>query len=274
MFKDFELQGQETFQKGFRVLCAGAGTGSGCVYLAEQLNTTDAKIVYLDFSIASMRIAQERAAVRGLTNIAWHHNSIENLPSLGLGQFDLISCTGVLHHLPDPQAGLNTLHASLKPGGGMALMLYTRTSRTGVYQLQQLMRFINAGVESRAAELQSLWPSLDSLLPAALLRRVPSMSAYWPRSIQPAAQRDQDIETYDLFCHKQDRAYSTPELLEFIQNTNLKFVFESQGTLAYRFDTSINGIVSHLDKKERMEVADLIQGDAKNHNFYVISEKV
>ena len=42
------------------------------------------------------------------------------------GKFDLIQCSGVLHHLPDPQYGLNILSNFLAPGGGMALMVYAR----------------------------------------------------------------------------------------------------------------------------------------------------
>ena len=64
----------------------------------------------------------------------WRNDRIENLPNLGLGLFDLISCTGVLHHLPDPQTGLNILSASLKPGGGMFLMVYPTIFRTAIYQ--------------------------------------------------------------------------------------------------------------------------------------------
>ena len=157
-------QGEQNFRHKFRVLCAGAGTGDAPLSLAEQLNNTDAEIVYLDFSLASMRIAQKRAAMRGLANIVWFHDSLgtstssssytftmsyfqmnpdamikecypENLPQLGLGKFDLISCSGMLHHLPDPQAGLNTLAASLKPGGGMAIMVYPQVFRTAIYQV-------------------------------------------------------------------------------------------------------------------------------------------
>ena len=42
----------------------------------------------------------------------------------------------MLHHLPDPETGLTILADSLEPDGGMALMLYARIGRTGVYQLQ------------------------------------------------------------------------------------------------------------------------------------------
>ena len=127
--------------------------------------------------------------MRGLTNIVWHHDKIESIPSLSLGQFDLIVCTGVLHHMVDPAAGLDILTASLKPGGGMMLMVYPQVFRTAIYQessvlyenkfnniflhkqMQQLMQFINAGVSGRAAELDNLWSLLASLDPQTYIVR-------------------------------------------------------------------------------------------------------
>ncbi|MBY0533687.1 MAG: class I SAM-dependent methyltransferase, partial [Rickettsiaceae bacterium] len=63
--------GKESFQDNFRILVAGAGTGDAVICYAEQLKNTNAEIVYLDFSKASMAIAQERAKIRGLKNIKW-----------------------------------------------------------------------------------------------------------------------------------------------------------------------------------------------------------
>ena len=57
-------QGHQDFQDRFRVLVAGGGVGSSTMFLAEQLNHTNAEIVYLDLSPASMAIAQQRAEIR------------------------------------------------------------------------------------------------------------------------------------------------------------------------------------------------------------------
>ena len=75
------------------------------MFMAEQLSHTNAEIVYLDFSMESMKISRQRAELRHLTNIAWHNDWIENIPRMGLGKFDLIECSGALHHLADPLAG-------------------------------------------------------------------------------------------------------------------------------------------------------------------------
>ena len=37
-----------------------------------------------------------------------------------IGQFDYIDCTGVLHHLPDPAAGMRALAACSSPTAAWA----------------------------------------------------------------------------------------------------------------------------------------------------------
>ncbi len=147
------FNGKEDFKKGFRILIAGGGTGDSTVYLAEQLKDTDAEIVYLDFSKNSMKLAQERAKNRGLKNIKWINDSILNLSDLNLGKFDYIQCSGVLHHLESPDNGLRALVDVLSDRGGINVMVYAQIGRTGVYQIQDLMKKVNKGITARAEEV-------------------------------------------------------------------------------------------------------------------------
>src|SRR5262249_25130644 len=96
--------GRRDFRRPFRALVAGGGTGDAAIRLGQHLvdRGCPAEVVYLDLSVASRRIAEARAEVRGLTNIRFVTGSLLELPSLGLGAFDYIDCCGVLHHLPDP----------------------------------------------------------------------------------------------------------------------------------------------------------------------------
>ena len=83
------------------MLIAGGGTGSSACYMGEELRHTNAQvslfplvmmiqpqllqIVYLDFSPASLAIAQQRADIRQLDNVQFLLGSIEQIPHLGLG---------------------------------------------------------------------------------------------------------------------------------------------------------------------------------------------
>jgi ubiquinone/menaquinone biosynthesis C-methylase UbiE len=138
--------GRRDFGKGFRALVAGGGTGDSAIFLAAQLRDTDAEVVCLDLSEASLAIARQRAAVRGLEQrVRWIHGSLLDAPRLGLGRFDYVSCLGVLHHLPDPDAGLRALAEVLADGGAMGLMVYGRYGRADIYAMQDLMRLVNEG---------------------------------------------------------------------------------------------------------------------------------
>jgi 2-polyprenyl-3-methyl-5-hydroxy-6-metoxy-1,4-benzoquinol methylase len=61
-------------------------------------------------------------------------------------------CTGVLHHLPDPDKGLRALHDVLMPESAMHLMVYASYSRAGVYLLQDYCRRL--GIGTTAAEIR------------------------------------------------------------------------------------------------------------------------
>ena len=79
------------------------------MFMGEQLNHTNGEIVYLDFSTTSMYISQKRAKIRGLQHIIWIRNWIEAVRFLGMGSFEELQCSGVLHHLKRPSYGLNIL---------------------------------------------------------------------------------------------------------------------------------------------------------------------
>ena len=67
--------------------------------MAEQLTHTNAELIYLDFIITSMKIAQKRSQIRRLKNIIWVRSWVEGISQLGMGEFHFTQCAGVLHHL-------------------------------------------------------------------------------------------------------------------------------------------------------------------------------
>ena len=70
----------------------------------------------------------------------------------------------MIHHLPDPGAGLAALAAALKPEGGINLMVYGAIGRTGTYHMQDLARLVTEGVDSRKREARLVIQLIDSLV--------------------------------------------------------------------------------------------------------------
>src|SRR5262245_3527862 len=87
---------------GHQILVAGGGT-SQAAKLA--LREPDARIVAIDVSETSLEYHRALQRKYALDNLELHQLSILDVASLDRA-FDQIICTGVLHHLPDPDQGL------------------------------------------------------------------------------------------------------------------------------------------------------------------------
>lgn len=266
-------EGKEDFKKKFRVLIAGGGTGDSTVYLAKQLIDTNADVVYLDFSKNSMAIAQQRAKYQGVyEKIKWVHESILNIPDLGLGKFDYITCTGVLHHLESPDTGLKLLADSLNDRGGMGIMVYAQYGRTGVYQIQDMLRMINKGITSRQEEVKNGWEVVNSL---------PNTNWY-KRGGELLGDHIHhgDIGMYDMFLHKQDRAYTVPQLYEFVEKAGLNFVDYNSphSRIMLKPDTYFKNPeflerVKTLEPRIQQAICEIMCGSIIKHSFYVSKKK-
>ena len=197
----------QSYKDDFSILVAGCGTSQAAMH---ALRWPAARVVGIDFSAASVRCTQALQRRYDLDNLEVHHLPIERIGELGMS-FDQIVCTGVLHHLPDPDAGLRALAGVLKPDGAMHLMVYAKYGRTGVYMLQKFCRRI--GIEATDDGMRDLLAALEALPSghplAQLLRHAPDFR--------------QRAGLADALLHPQDRAYSVPELFDFLEGGGLKF---------------------------------------------------
>ncbi len=248
-----------------RILVAGGGTGDAVVMLAQQASDrgANAEIIYIDLSTASRKIAESRVARRGLENVQFVTGSFVDLAA-EYGPFDYIDCCGVLHHLPDPDAGLRALAQSLKPGGGMGLMVYATLGRTGVYHMQEMMQRLSAEAGGRA-RLETGKALFESLPPTNWLKRNPFVNDH----IQGG-----DAGFYDLLLHQQDRAYRVDEVYEFVNQAGLRlqsFVEPLRyDPVIYAATPAIRQQVANLAPQARHAMAELLAGNITKHIFYVV----
>lgn len=265
------FDGRQKFGKGFRVLCAGDGTGHGSIFLAEQLSALGGEVVALDLSTASQAIAKERAALRKLTNITHIHASLLDLPKLGLGEFDYITCSGVLHHLADPDEGLRTLAGALKPDGVMGIMVYATVGRTAVYQMQEMLRRLFGTTTSMEQQLD---------ITRTLLADLPRTNWFWFNNapFMNDITKFGDSGIFDLLLHTQDRAYSAEQCHEWARRCGLKFAEfcpsnsheeVTYNPCTYIQDAAFGERVKQLPRIEQHAIAELLAGNICMHNFYV-----
>lgn len=267
--------GKQSFTNGYKVLVAGGGTGDSTIYLAEQLrDMPDAVVVYVDLSTKSMAIAKERAKARGLKNIQWHHMSLLDIAGLG-EKFDYINCSGVLHHLADPVAGLKALKSALKADGALGIMVYAQYGRTSIYQMQELMKRINKDEENPAQKV-AITKKVMPLLPASNLFR--QQQQIWNVEFE----RNGDIGIYDLLLHSTDRAYTVPELYDWMQTAGLT-IPRFSGGLGYRLcympefvfgqDAELMQRVKKLPEEEQQAIAELAHANISRHIFFAAPHK-
>ena len=125
--------------------------------------------------------------------------------------FDLIVCTGVLHHLADPDAGLNALGQRLKADGCIALMLYARYGRLGVELMQTLFAELN--LQKDASSLRIIRDSFACIDPLHPLRSYLAI----------APDLDHDTGLIDTFLNARERSYSVNDCMDLLTHAELVF---------------------------------------------------
>ena len=195
------------YEEDHSILIAGCGTSQAAKH---ALRWPAAQVVGIDFSATSVRCTEELKRKYNLNNLQVHQLPIERVNELGM-TFDQIVCTGVLHHLADPDAGLRALRGVLKPDGAMHLMVYAPYGRAGIYLLQEFCRRV--GIHASDEEIRDLIAALRALPPGHPLENL----------LREAPDFREEAAIADALLHPQDRAYSVPQLFDFIERGGLRF---------------------------------------------------
>ncbi len=260
------FQADRPASQPLRALFAGGGTGDGTIMLAQQLARAGrpGHVTHLDRSAAAQSIARARAEARGL-DVAFHQGSLLDLPRSGLGPFDYIDCCGVLHHLPDPAAGLRALLSVLAAGGGLGLMLYAPHGRTGVYMLQDALRRLAPAEEPPQARLDIARRVMRHLPETAWLRA----NRYFGDHIDGG-----DAGLYDLLLNPRDHAYDIPALAKLLEDNGLvptclvePMRYDPAALLP---DPKLRARIEPLGLMERAALAEALAGNMSTHVVYCV----
>jgi len=191
-----------------------AGCGSFAPYPFSLANP-ECRITALDLSAASIK----RARLHCLLHLRFNLNFIVgNLldPTIAAGPFGLIDAYGVLHHLPDPLAGLLALKQRLSKNGLLRVMLYSHGARRGTEAARRALRRL------RITDVASL---------EALYDRLPKGSRLAQRLAEtPDGNTDHGLA--DAFLHPQVTTYRVTELADLVAASSLELLaFCHPGTL-------------------------------------------
>lgn len=239
------------------ILVAGCGTNLAPVFGAFM---PESRVMGVDISEASLEISAKQCDAHGLDNVAHRHLALEDIESVGLS-FDFVVCTGVLHHLADPVAGLRALGEVTRSHGAMMIMVYARYGRQGVYMLQTLAQMLGLRVdELNAAKLQKLLKALPAQHPFHM--------------IYPPGTTISLEEVMDMVLNPRDRSYAVDDVRSLVDDAGLRF-HRWLGNATYRPEMTALGQAGLLHETDQLDpwaqasAAELAFGNLFKHNFVV-----
>ncbi len=133
-----------------QVLVAGCGTGQHPI--GRALGWRELNVLAVDLSRSSLAYAARMAGVMGAQGVSFAQADILELGRLDR-RFHIIECAGVLHHMQDPEAGLEVLLGLLHPGGLMRLGLYSERARAVIVAARK--RIAALGLKPTPADIKS-----------------------------------------------------------------------------------------------------------------------
>ena len=249
----------------YRILVAGVGLGSDLInmgFLLKKYKNT--KLVGIDLSPTSLNICRERLKKYNLTN----NTELIEMSLLDLepdvhGTFDCIICIGVLHHLESPSAGLKALNGVLNDEGFMAIMVYGKYGRTGVYQMQDLLKIINNNINDYPTKIMNF---------KNIYKQLPKNNWFKFGEHLTTDHKVSDEGIIDMLLHCQDRAYTIKELYELINDSGMNII-EFSPENRYKYKYKIDGTNYFGDIIKNYEINELFFGDIIKHSFYISKKK-
>ncbi|MGH1394744.1 MAG: class I SAM-dependent methyltransferase [Trichormus sp.] len=206
--------GRKPTKQDIRILDAGCGSGVGTEYLVH-LNP-QAQVVGIDLSSGTLEVAKKRCQSSGANRVEFHHLSLYDVEQLP-GEFDLINCVGVLHHLPDPIRGIQALAKKLAPGGLLHIFVYGELGRWEIQLMQKAIALLQNEKRGDYRDGVQVGRQIFASLPEnnRILKREKER---W------SLENHRDECFADMYVHPQEIDYNIDTLFELIDAAGLEFI--------------------------------------------------
>ena len=118
------------------ILVAGCGTGRHAINAACYFKNVN--LLALDICKNSLAYAKFKSDEFNIRNIEFKLADITKLGSIN--KFDIIECSGVLHHIKHHKKALSNLLNNLKPNGLIKISLYSERARKSVIAIRDIFK--------------------------------------------------------------------------------------------------------------------------------------
>ena len=208
--KRTKLRVQNLFSKPkLKALVAGCGTGQEPIEVAKSLKNVEVDAI--DLSVSSLSYAKRKADELDIQNIDFIHQDILNLTN-SKKKYHIINCSGVLHHMENPELGLKILSNLLEDEGYMHIALYSTQARRGLKQIQDAI-----------IKKNNLKPDLNTI---RKIREFLFSKTYKDNSISPLPNLTDFFSAShirDLLFHEQEHTFNLLEIRELLEENRLEF---------------------------------------------------
>jgi len=197
------------------VLFAGCGTGFQILGFSQQYPNGTFTAVDLSSSSLAYAIRQTKQRLNYSTKkIRFGQADILKLDTLP-ERYDRIYCTGVLHHMHDPEKGLAALKNILRPNGEMRLALYSEMARQEIVSARD--HIAKLGYKETFEDIRRFRHDMIAMLEQdncpEFVKFIVQIVDFYSLS-----------ECRDLVFHVQEHRYDIPQILDILDRHDLEFV--------------------------------------------------
>ena len=261
--------GMKPKTQDIRILDAGCGTGSGTDYLIN-LNP-QGSVTAIDLSEKALEVAEERCNRSGV--IAKHDKPVE-FKQMKLeeatqleGEFDFINCVGVLHHLPEPEKGIQAIAKKLKPGGILHIFVYAELGRWEISLMQKAIALLQGDKRGDYRDGVKVGRDIFANLPEQN-RLLQQEKKLW------SLENHRDESFADMYVHPQEIDYNVETLFDLIEASGLDFVGFSNPKY-WQLDRLVGESSDLMDRakglsdRQRYRLIELLDPSLTHYEFFL-----
>ncbi len=209
----------------------GVGSGRWAALVAPHVGTLHC----IDASGEALHVARKN--LQKFPQCIFHEASVDQIP-LENGSMDFGYSLGVLHHIPDTQAGIQSCTQKLKPGAPFLLYLYyafdTRSwAFRALWRVSDVLRQVISHSPSKIKYVASQLIALFVYWPFARFAKLVDSLGMHADPIPLSAYRDLSFYTmrtdaYDRFCTRLEQRFTRVQMKHMMENAGLEDIVFSE----------------------------------------------
>ena len=188
------------------ILIAGCGTGQHAINTASKFPRSN--VTAFDLSYNSVSYGLRKSIEYNIDNINFMQGDILNIKKLNK-EFDIIECSGVLHHMEKPKDGLRELTGVLRKRGLIKIGLYSSLARRNITKFRN--QYLNSG------------DNIDIKTLKSLRKVIINSSDDYIKNFTRYLDFYSSSEVRDMLFNTQEHTFNINEIEELLFEMGLKF---------------------------------------------------